>query len=79
MLLCESTYLEAEKDLAKSHNHLTAKEAAKIAYDAGAEELILSHFSARYLDLRPFEQEAREIFLKTFAADDLKQFQFIKK
>ncbi len=79
MLLCESTYLDSEKDLAKSHNHLTAKEAAQIAHDAGAEELILSHFSARYLDLRPFEREAREIFSNTFAADDLKQFQFIKK
>lgn len=79
MLLCESTYLEEEKDLAKSHNHLTAREAALIARDAEAEELILTHFSARYLDLRPFEREARDIFPNTHTADDLKQFQFLKK
>ncbi len=79
LLLCESTYLDSEKELAKSHNHLTAKEAAQLAHDAGAKELILTHFSARYLDLRPFENEAREIFPNTFAADDLKQFQFLKK
>lgn len=79
LLLCESTYLDSENELAKSHNHLTAKEAAKLAHDAGAKELILTHFSARYLDLRPFEKEAREIFPNTFAADDLKQFPFLKK
>ncbi len=79
MLLCESTYLEDAKDLARSHNHLTAKEAAQLALDAGAKELILTHFSARYLDPRLFEKEAREIFPNTHAADDLKQFQFVKK
>jgi ribonuclease Z len=78
LLLCESTYLEEERELAKSHNHLTAKEAAQIAKDAGARELILTHFSARYLDLKPFETEAREIFPNTHVAEDLKQFQFIK-
>jgi ribonuclease Z len=54
LLLCESTYLEEEKELAKSHNHLTAKEAAYIAKEANAKQLILTHFSARYLDLKPF-------------------------
>lgn len=76
MLLCESTYLEEERDLARNHNHLTAREAATIALEAGAHELILTHFSARYLDLRPFETEARTIFPNTHTAEDLKQFQF---
>lgn len=79
MLLCESTYLEEEHDLAKSHNHLTAKEAATLARDACAQELILTHFSARYLDLRPFETEARSIFPNTHTAEDLKQFQFKRR
>jgi len=76
MLLCESTYLEKEKDLAKKHFHLTAKEAATIAKEAGAEILILTHFSARYRDLNEFEKEAREIFPNTFAADDFRRFPF---
>lgn len=78
MLLCESTYLEEDKALAKKHNHLTAKQAATIAKEAGAKELILTHFSARYLDTKSFEQEAKEIFPNVSAAEDLRQFPFPK-
>lgn len=79
MLLCESTYLEAEKELAFDYQHMTAKQAATIAKQAGVEKLILTHFSARYIDLTPFETEAREIFLESYAADDLKRFPFPRK
>jgi ribonuclease Z len=78
LLVCESTYLEAEKALAKKHRHLTAKQAATIAKEAGAQHLILTHFSARYLDLEPFLEEARAIFPNTDVADDLKRFPFLK-
>jgi ribonuclease Z len=78
LFLCESTYLEEHKELAKLHNHLTAKQAAFIAKEAGARELILTHFSARYQSLKPFEQEARSIFPNTYAADDLMTFPFPK-
>jgi ribonuclease Z len=78
LLLCESTYLEAHKDLAEKHHHLTAKQAAEIAKKAGVEQLILTHFSARYQDLEPFAQEARAIFPNTQVADDLKVFPFSK-
>ncbi len=76
MLLCESTYLEEHAHLARDHLHLTAREAAQIAKDADAQQLILTHYSARYLDLTPFETEARQIFPNTFAGDDLKRFEF---
>jgi ribonuclease Z len=76
MLLCESTYLENERALARSHRHLTAKQAASIAQKAGAQKLILTHFSARYVNLKPFEEEAREIFPATEVADDFKVFDF---
>ena len=79
LLLCESTYLESERELAHSHHHLTAKEAAHIAREANAEELILTHFSARYLDLRPFVEEASPIFPNVQTADDLKQFPFKRR
>lgn len=76
MLLCESTYLEEHRDLAIEHYHLTAKQAALIAKEAGAKELILTHFSARYRHLQAFEEEAREVFPNTHAADDFKCFPF---
>lgn len=74
LLVCESTYLKSEKALAKKHYHLTAEQAASIAKEAGAEMLVLTHFSARYLNPRDFEREAREIFPNSFAASDLKVF-----
>jgi ribonuclease Z len=78
MLLCESTYLDEHAHLAKEYSHMTAKQAAEIAKKAQAKELILTHFSARYQDLDEFEKEARAIFPRTFAADDLKVFPFPK-
>lgn len=78
LLLCESTYLDSEEDLARRYFHMTASQAAQIAKEAEAQELILTHFSARYQDLRPFEEQARKIFPNTHAADDLKVFPFPK-
>lgn len=79
ILLCESTYLEEEKDLAYEHYHLTAKQAATIAKQAGVKQLILTHFSARYQSLQGFEIEARSIFPQTLVAEDLKAFPFPKE
>lgn len=78
MLLCESTYLEEHRDLARQHHHLTARQAAMIAKEAGAKELILTHFSARYQYHKAFENEARAVFPNTHAADDLLVFPFPK-
>jgi len=76
LLLCESTYLEEHKELAKQYRHLTAKQAAEIAREANAKHLILTHFSARYQDVKPLEEEARAIFPNTDAAEDLRKFPF---
>ena len=78
ILLCESTYLSTEHDLAVRNKHMTALEAAALAKAAQAETLILTHFSARYLDNSLFEQEARIVFPHAYAADDLKRFPFPK-
>jgi len=78
LLLCESTYLDSEKILAEKHNHLTALQAGLIAQEAQAKMLVLTHFSARYLDLEPFEKEACSVFKNSFAADDFKVFPFKK-
>lgn len=78
LLLCESTYLDEHRELAQMHNHMTSKQAAQIAKEANAQQLILTHFSARYQNLKPFETEARTIFPNTYAADDLMTFPFLK-
>jgi ribonuclease Z len=78
LFLCESTYLDRHKDLAREHHHLTAHQAAEIARQAGAHQLVLTHFSARYQDLTEFGDEARRVFPNTLIADDLRQFPFPK-
>jgi ribonuclease Z len=76
LLLCESTYLEEHRDLALQYHHLTARQAAEIAKKAHVKKLILTHFSARYRESSVFEDEARALFPNTFAAEDLKVFDF---
>lgn len=78
LLLCESTYLDEHRDLAFNHNHLTARQAAEMAKEANAKQLILTHFSARYRDLDPFVKEAAKVFPNVDVADDFKRFPFPK-
>lgn len=78
LLLCESTYLQEHAALAHSYHHMTAMQAAELAKEAGVEELILTHFSARYFNPKDFETEARSIFKNCHAADDLRVFPFPK-
>lgn len=78
LLLCESTYTEKHRELAKEYQHMTAKQAAHVAKEAGVQQLILTHFSARYQDLSEFLDEARPIFPNTEVADDFKVFPFPK-
>lgn len=77
-LLCESTYLDEHRDLAVQYSHMTAKQAASIAKEANVHQLILTHYSARYQNVRDFETEARTVFPNTYAADDLLTFPFPK-
>ncbi|MFN0064624.1 MAG: ribonuclease Z [Chlamydiales bacterium] len=78
IMVCESTYLEEHAHLAKKHFHLTARQAAEIAKEAEAQKLILTHFSARYLHVTPFVEEAKAIFPSVEAAEDFKTFPFPK-
>lgn len=71
ILICESTYHSDLTDQAHEYAHMTAKEAAQIASQAGAKKLVLTHFSARYKDPTVLEQDARGVFDNTQAAQDL--------
>jgi ribonuclease Z len=48
MLVCESTFADADAGLAHDYGHLTAGQAGQIAAAAGARLLVLTHFSQRY-------------------------------
>ncbi|MBL8151711.1 MAG: ribonuclease Z [Blastocatellia bacterium] len=71
MLIHEATYTEDLADEARLRGHSTAAQAASIAEQAGVERLLITHFSPRYLDIRPLLEEARRIFPNTDAARDL--------
>ena len=71
LLVCESTYLSSEEQLAASYAHLTAAQAGQIAAEAGARRLVLTHFSQRHPDESVFAAEARRFFPDVHAARDL--------
>jgi len=70
MLICESTFLAMDEDKADTFGHLSARQAATIARDAGVRRLVLCHFSQRYPDERLFVEEARPIHGDVVAARD---------
>ena len=47
-IICEATYLNADKKLAAKHRHLTAKQTGQLAREAKAKGLIANHLSHRY-------------------------------
>ena len=62
LLVIEATFLSAEEEIARYAGHLTAADAGRIAAEAGVRCLVLTHFSQRYTDLRPFADEAASRF-----------------
>ncbi|MGV3459571.1 MAG: ribonuclease Z [Flavobacterium sp.] len=76
VLYHESTFLESEAHLCERTMHSTAKQAAMMAKQVNAKQLILGHFSTRYGSMEPFKQEAQEIFDNVELADDGKVFNF---
>ena len=73
-LVIEATYLQEEADMARDFAHLTAQQAAKLALQVGAKQLILTHISRRYRE-RDVLSEAQSIFPQTRVARDFDQFQ----
>ena len=71
LMACEATFSSADADLARRYHHLTAADAARIARDAGARRLVITHFSQRYTDVRVLLDEARAVFDDVVAAEDL--------
>ncbi len=74
MLYHESTYCDDREDRAVLYYHSTARQAAKVAKDAGAGTLLLGHFSQRYTDEKQFLTEAREVFDNSHLTSEGKVF-----
>ena len=67
----ESTYGEDNLQMAEKYYHSTARQAAMVARDAGAGQLILGHYSSRYNDEHILLDEAREVFDNVRLANEL--------
>lgn len=79
LLVIESTFLDSEARQAREYGHLTAREAATIARDAGARKVMLAHFSQRYRSLEAFEVQAREVHDDVVVAKDLLTLPFPRR
>lgn len=74
LLMHEATFTDDHVERAADVGHSTARQAAEVARDAGAERLLITHFSARYNDTAPLVAEAREVFAATEAAEELTRY-----
>ncbi len=70
LLIHEATFDDSLEDLAKEELHSTASQAAKVALEARAKRLVLTHISPRYEDASILLQQAKRIFDNTILAED---------
>ncbi len=75
LLYHEATFAKADQERAESTKHSTSEEAAKIAQQAEAKQLIIGHFSARYKRLDKLLKEAQDIFPNTELAEERKVYE----
>jgi ribonuclease Z len=73
-LVIEATYLEEELEMARDYSHLTARQAAELAGNAGVKQLFLTHISRRYRE-KDVLAEAQAVFPDTLVARDFDIFQ----
>ena len=74
LLYHDATFADALHARAVETGHSTAREAATVAREAGADRLLLGHLSARYDDPAPLEAEARTVFARAEIAEELRRY-----
>jgi ribonuclease Z len=66
LLIHDATFMDEKKN----KMHSDARGAAELAKKCGVRELVLTHFSRRYQDVKPLRDEARKVFPDTRVAED---------
>ena len=79
VLVHESTYLAGEERMAHKRGHSTCADAARCARDAGAHQLVLTHFSQKHPRTEEFVRGAREIFEPVVAARDFLEIELTRR
>jgi ribonuclease Z len=78
LLAIEATYVEEEQEVAAAFGHLTARQAAWLAREAGVKHLVLHHISRRYSS-QQILAEATPVFPDTSVAKDFDLFRVVKQ
>ncbi len=83
VLIHEATYTQADAALARRSWHSTALSAARVAQEAHAGLLILTHFSTRYessvSQMNELLEEARSLFPNTLLAHDFWSYEIPRR
>lgn len=74
LLYHEATFDEAFRSRAIATFHSTSGDAARVAVESGAKELIIGHFSSRYRELDKLYEEAKAVFPATLLAEEGKTY-----
>ena len=76
LFICEGMYGEDDKaDKARGYKHMTFREAAVLARDAGVEEMWLTHYSPSLVRPDEFMDKVREIFPNAYPGKDGKSIE----
>lgn len=75
LLYHEATYCDADEARAAMYFHSTARQAARVAKDAGVKKLVIGHYSARYDNEDLLLEEAKSVFPNTFPAKEKAVFE----
>lgn len=79
LCVMEATFLSEMEQTAREYAHLTAAQAARIARDAGAKRLVLTHYSQRYGSTDEFIREASAFHKDVVVAVDGQSIPFPRR
>jgi ribonuclease Z len=74
LLYHESTFDDAQIELAEATRHSTASQAARVAVESGAKKLLLGHYSARFSELDGLLEEAKRVFPNSLLSEEGKTY-----
>lgn len=79
LLIYEGTFEQGMAAEARRKGHSTVADAARIASQAGARQLVITHLSPRYQNVEPLLSQARAIFPNTRIARDLARYEIMHR